>query len=123
MRLRNSTMALAGAMVLVSSTAFADVLVTDSHTPLLMSKKNQLVRDCVTAIRNHWKSDGLVLEQRARYGTTADGVRVVTVAGTIWKDGERAGVSHQCSDRLGPNRLALNVEFVNQVATVQSNRL
>ena len=124
MRSITKTMAFAGALALVGSSAYAGVLVNDSHMPRILSNKNQLVEDCVQAIHKHWSSDaGLVLKQRARFGTTADGVRVVTVDGFVWQDGERAGVSHQCSDRLGPNRLALNVQFENQLASVDTDQL
>ncbi len=123
MRSMTKTMAFAGALALVGSSAYAGVLVNDSHMPRALSNKNQLVEDCVQAIHNHWNSDaGLVLKHRARYGQTADGVRVVTVDGFVWQDGKRASVSHQCSDRQGPNRLALNVQFENQLASLEMDQ-
>ena len=115
---------LASALAVTGSSALAGVLVTDSHSPRVLTKKNQLIQNCVTAIQEHWEQkDGLVLRQRARYGKTADGTRVITVAGTVWRNGVRADVSHQCSDRPGPNRLALHVRYDGQLAAVNSERL
>ncbi len=124
MHLLGKTLATVVVLALASTAATAGVLVTDSHNPRVLSAKAQLIQDCVSAIHGHWHtSDGLVLKRRARYGTTADGIKVVTVEGSVWQDGERASVSHQCSNRPGPNRLALNVQVENQVAEARSNTL
>ena len=94
----------------------ADISVVSSHKPYVDSPRMQLVRSCVEAVRDHWGDAGLVLNKQARHGYTEDGMRLISVGGTVWQDGERVEVFHQCSVKEGSNQLALYVETENQVA-------
>ena len=107
-----------GLALLAASTASADVLVSSSHQPIVQSQKTEFVRSCLEVIREHWGDAGLVLRQKASHGYSATGARVVSVGGTVWQNGKRVEVFHQCSNEPGSRQLALYVEGGEDIAKV-----
>ena len=97
-------------LCLAAGSAAAEVRLTSPHQPAVDSQRNEFVRSCVEAVKDHWRDAGLVLKQQARHGYTEDGERILSVGGTIWQNGERVEVFHQCSNKPGSAQLALYVE-------------
>ena len=100
------------------ASASAEVRLSSPHQPMMETQRNELVRSCIEAVRDHWGDAGLVLKQQARQGRTADGARVISVSGTVWQDGERVEVFHQCSQKPGSQVIALYVESATTVAGI-----
>ena len=109
MKTRQCTLA---GIVLFGTTAyaFADIKLSAPHNPVMNTQRTEVVRSCIDAVKDHWDGAGLVLKQQARHGYTVDGTRVIDVRGTVWQDGQRVEVFHQCSQQSGSNQLALYVE-------------
>lgn len=107
------------ALCLAAGTVAADVRLSSPHQPAMDTQRNEFVRSCIDAVKDHWGDAGLVLKQQARHGYTESGERVLSLSGTVWQGGERVEVFHQCSNRPGSEQLALYVESGETVAKVE----
>ena len=109
------------ALCLAAGSAAAEVRITSPHQPMADSQRNEFVRSCIDAVKDHWGDVGLVLKQQARHGYTESGERLLSVSGTVWENGERVEVFHQCSSKPGSEQLALYVENGSAIADVRDD--
>ena len=115
----NKLSMLAGSVLCsLAVSATADTSISSPHQPAMDTQRNQLVRSCIDAVRDHWRGAGLMLKHRASIGKSMEGESLVSLTGTVWQNGERVEVFHQCSREPGGRTLALYVEQETEVASV-----
>lgn len=72
------------------------VAVSAHHTPAPNSKRYRSAAVCVDKIQRHWPSNAqLVLNKRADI-EVHDGDQILIVSGTVWRNGDRQQVVHEC---------------------------
>lgn len=101
---------LVGAAVFVATTSQADVLVTANHIGVADNPKNRAIAQCLRAIYEYWPEDaGLMLPNQGRM-QTQDGQRLISISGTIWRQGRRQSVSHECRSATRGKQTAMTVD-------------
>ena len=112
-RLLSTAIALGAALSLsaVAGSALADTTVASASSGY--SPKSASIAQCVEAIQQHHDTDArLFLNNKANY-REVEGARILSVQGWVWRNGERVGVTHQCTTQA-KTQLALNVVYAEE---------